>query len=553
VKLAGAVLDIYDDPTGVVLKQQFPHPEMLPAMVKEGHVLSREELAVLPDEDFALVLHDNGTPQRKYAMADPANLALSVVYFLRGREVLPEEATKVAAARLVAGCYTHGIEPPPQLFIEAGEKLADLWPSSSLRGLTEEKKPDEEPRKSYPDHFPDPQLRAQAEQLQQRSDELDLHGDELEVQQQELRTAAKRLEMTQVQRIKNSQGEKIASLWVSGSLRSLTGNGSSDCVPCNPSDRPYEAYFTDPDLKEQAKALMMKDDELSLKRDEIGLQQQELEIASKKLELAQVQRFRQAKTSAQPEAAAVPPQVVTTGQTPAPETVVKQASIGDCLLVVDGEGRFRCRNYGEIEKAAAYFEQFWTEFDLARRREFCTNLMTKAAAVGYPLPEIVEKYGSREYDPLMSVYFAARQDAVQGNLELAEMYGRLEKVAAAGQVDPDVMASALYDLDREAGLDRFYDAGIPDPIYSLFGHTKIAATAGEEALPTMWTWDNGLGDSVNEHEINQLINDTVSRELFAEQFDSDFVTQFSKNPIQVFDSLPDPTKAIIARLAAPSN
>ena len=544
METAGVILDVYDDPQGDVLRSLFPDPGMLPPMVKQGSALTPEQRAALPDDAFALVMHDNGVVLRKYAMVDQANLVLSAIYLLDSMDRMPEEAVKVASARLVAGCYNAGIQPPPQLIAAAQEKLADLYPSSSLRDLTEPKKDGVPAGKSYADHFPDPELRAAAIELQDEIDELDLEEDELRLRKDELRNDAKRLEMEQVQRLRGTNGEKVASLWVSGTLRSLVNGADSGDTPCTSSDKPYAEYFTDPELQQRALVLQQRDDELSLQMDEQRLRQQELEVEAKRLEMTQVQHLQNAKQPQAPQTAAVAPQVDTTGQTAKPTAQIKKAASGDCLLVLGGQGYYPVRTYGEVEKAASYFGEFWTDLTIDQRREYCTKLAYKADEFGFlELPELVGKYASRQFDPMHRLYFQPRIDAMQADPSAVDMYERLAKTASA--LDPDVAASALFELDKLCGLDAHYDTGIPDPFISLFGLTKTA----DADLNDTWSWSNNLGDSILEDDLLRLVQSTVHRTVLADTFDDNFVSALIKNPTVVFDSLPEPSKMVLARLA----
>lgn len=114
-KLSGLVLDMYDDPSGEVLRAIFPREAGVPELVKQAHFITPEERAELPDSVFSLVLHNDGTTLRKYACTDPGNTALSVEYFMKTAHKLPEEAQKIAAANLVQACGWYGIEPPQEL------------------------------------------------------------------------------------------------------------------------------------------------------------------------------------------------------------------------------------------------------------------------------------------------------------------------------------------------------------------------------------------------------------------------------------------------------
>jgi hypothetical protein len=115
MKTAGVVLDFYDDPTGQMLKETFPDPNELPAIIKEAHILNQEERDVLRDEAYALVLVNEGKVLRKFACVDRGNVALSALYFLKTHDRLPEEAVKTAAENLARSCDELGVPGGPTL------------------------------------------------------------------------------------------------------------------------------------------------------------------------------------------------------------------------------------------------------------------------------------------------------------------------------------------------------------------------------------------------------------------------------------------------------
>jgi hypothetical protein len=119
-KLSGLVLDVYDDPSGEVLRAIFPSYEQVPELIKSAHVVQPGERSELPDDLFALILVDGDVSLRKYACVDAGNTALSVEYFMQLRHKLPEEAQKVAASNLTTACGWYGIEPPEALLKVAG-------------------------------------------------------------------------------------------------------------------------------------------------------------------------------------------------------------------------------------------------------------------------------------------------------------------------------------------------------------------------------------------------------------------------------------------------
>jgi hypothetical protein len=114
-KLSGLVLDVYDDPSGEVLRGIFPQYEQVPELIKSAHVIASGEREQLPDELFALILVDGDVELRKYACVDAGNTALSVEYFMQLRHKLPDEAQKTAAANLITACGWYDIAPPEEL------------------------------------------------------------------------------------------------------------------------------------------------------------------------------------------------------------------------------------------------------------------------------------------------------------------------------------------------------------------------------------------------------------------------------------------------------
>jgi hypothetical protein len=108
-KLSGLVLDRYDDVDRSIRSDYTDELE------KTARRYTYEELAVLPDETFAVILHDGDTFLKKFSMADAGNLALSIEYFKATGYKLPAEAQKVAAANLLKGCAWYGWALEPDL------------------------------------------------------------------------------------------------------------------------------------------------------------------------------------------------------------------------------------------------------------------------------------------------------------------------------------------------------------------------------------------------------------------------------------------------------
>lgn len=100
-KLSGLLLDVYDDKNGSIFRELFPDRDRVPALIKSARLLTEEERRGLPDNVFALVLHDTDVTLRKFACTDPGNVALSMLYLQKNAHKLPASAQKVAAENLL--------------------------------------------------------------------------------------------------------------------------------------------------------------------------------------------------------------------------------------------------------------------------------------------------------------------------------------------------------------------------------------------------------------------------------------------------------------------
>ena len=108
-KLAGRILDAYDDPAFV------DHPrttELLP---------SPDAVARLKDRDFAVVIKTAAGVHRKYPLATPALLKVSAAYFDEFGAQLPDDIRAAVHRRLADAATRHGVKlagaaaaPPPE-------------------------------------------------------------------------------------------------------------------------------------------------------------------------------------------------------------------------------------------------------------------------------------------------------------------------------------------------------------------------------------------------------------------------------------------------------
>ncbi len=124
--LARFVFDSYDDIEGRVLRGLAKSPDHLPDFIKTAERLTEDRISNLPDDQFALVIFDEGQKLKKYATVDKGNTALSVMYLLKQAHLLPPTAVKVAAQNLLAACEEYELDVPMALKVAAATGVSGL-------------------------------------------------------------------------------------------------------------------------------------------------------------------------------------------------------------------------------------------------------------------------------------------------------------------------------------------------------------------------------------------------------------------------------------------
>jgi hypothetical protein len=125
-----------------------------------------------------------------------------------------------------------------------------------------------------------------------------------------------------------------------------------------------------------------------------------------------------------------------------------------------------------VKQAMRHFLDKEAEYEPRHRRDLCIAFVKQAAALGVDdVPDVIRIYASNSKNP----DFAKHMDVRRGLLKSAgftpylEVIDELEKVA-----NVDLVANTLYELDKEAGLDRLYDTRIADPYTATCGYPAPA-------------------------------------------------------------------------------
>lgn len=227
-------------------------------------------------------------------------------------------------------------------------------------------------------------------------------------------------------------------------------------------------------------------------------------------------------------------------ESPAPAEKPRPKYAEAYALVKEGRGYFPIEDYGDMLSAVEYFRTNEREIDPLDRRQYCVKLASRIPS-RESLPERMLDYASRQKD-----YEALSHNLMERSAYLPADHPEqtaLQKVASMMKDIPgDVLVETLYQLDKRAGFDRLWDlrGGLDNPVRSVFRREKVA----EKVL-----WD-GKNDRLTDTQLKAFCRQNTAWGTLRKMLGQSGADEFKKDPITVFDSLPDDMKEMIARLAS---
>lgn len=233
------------------------------------------------------------------------------------------------------------------------------------------------------------------------------------------------------------------------------------------------------------------------------------------------------------------PHVDVTGMTTAAQPTEKKAS----RYALPSLGKYPLDSYEQVSRAVDYFEKHAHVMPVETRREYCLELVPRAAELGIPVGQTALHYGGTKY--ASAEHIQASIDLRKNVVSQEPLWEMLDKIANDRVLMPaDLFCEVLDSFDKLAGIDHLYDTSIPDPYVSTF------YKEGQGALPDKGDPDGSIivgNDYITE---KQLAATAVTKRLsLLDTFGEEFVNEFVKDPRGIFDSLPNDQKKFIMRLS----
>jgi len=194
----------------------------------------------------------------------------------------------------------------------------------------------------------------------------------------------------------------------------------------------------------------------------------------------------------------------------------------------------------EAHSAIRKFREDFLQMHPQDRRAEALSIEKRASAFGLPIPSEMAAYTGDSYSNSLWGHIKSRVDILEDE-SWKGAYGDLFKMAS--QMQPDVFAEVLAEMDTRSGISAYWDSYILDPF------TTTLSKKASEGL-TEYEYSDGM-DKVTGTDLQRLARN--GRDLLQRQFGEDIAKGFCGNPVAIFQSLPQPQRKILMRMAQDNN
>jgi hypothetical protein len=165
-----------------------------------------------------------------------------------------------------------------------------------------------------------------------------------------------------------------------------------------------------------------------------------------------------------------------------PDLTTKVAAADDTSdFLLPSVRRLMVKTATDVTLASDAIMRNHKQLDVNTRAEACTNLIKKAVDLNTPVPPMIMKLAgatmcdTKQLRDWIEARAAATTDPQLkfGYAKMAEEIGELPGLC--GDRDELIkVAGALQEMDEAAGLTKYYDRQLPDPLMTVFNTDKVA-------------------------------------------------------------------------------
>jgi hypothetical protein len=191
-----------------------------------------------------------------------------------------------------------------------------------------------------------------------------------------------------------------------------------------------------------------------------------------------------------------------------------------------------------IKIACDYFEKNASAMPLEYRTKYAAAIQMRAGELGMPAQGgLVAKYASDRYSAMIEGHILSRKTLIDGIDPVShEMFTKLSSLK--DQMNPMQFAQMLHGIDKKANLEKYYGAGLTNP---------YEATFAAEPDPKAGAHYKTANATLTQDEIKTMAQTKYAQ--IKNYFGQSIADEFKKNPIEIFDSMPNDTKEILTQIA----
>lgn len=189
-----------------------------------------------------------------------------------------------------------------------------------------------------------------------------------------------------------------------------------------------------------------------------------------------------------------------------------------------------------VKMACVYLEKNAEKIPLDLRHKYAAAIQRRSHELGMGAQKgYVSKYATDHYSPMVDAHIMARASLLEGRPDLR---GEVEKIGSAKKgFTPSQFAQLLHGFDKQAGLSRYYGAGLTDPFIATFASTPDPYAGMRKVASSNMTVD----------ALQQIANAKYAQ--IKDYFGAHVADELKRHPTEIFESLPMDAKAIIIGIA----
>jgi hypothetical protein len=190
-----------------------------------------------------------------------------------------------------------------------------------------------------------------------------------------------------------------------------------------------------------------------------------------------------------------------------------------------------------VKVASEYFTEKHLKMPLDLRHKYAASLQLRAEELGMPaLKGTVAKYASDSYGADLDSHLSIRKRVLDGT-KYASEFSKIASMKAT--CTPSQYAQILHAFDKKAGLCQHYGGMVKDPYEAVF-YTNPDHPSKDKFF------SKKASKELSPEQIRKIVDEANPK--IAEYFGKEIAEELKKDPVSIFNSLPNHEKEVISNI-----